>query len=206
MRVCLFAILVCLATAVTAQSDVKRGEAAYVVCATCHGAEAAGNRALAAPALANLDADYISRQLLNFRSGRRGGAGDSATAIQMRAMAAVLADEGAVADVSAYISSLPKLATVATVDGDPAAGQSQYNMICGACHGGRAEGNGPLQSPALAGVDDWYLLNQLNAFRTGTRGSHKDDRLGRQMRSMAAVITSDKAARDVVAYIHSMER
>ena len=92
-----------------------------------------------------------------------------------------------------------------TVEGDLAIGQSQYAMICGACHGGRAEGNAALEAPALAGVDDWYLMSQIEAFRSGVRGTHADDRLGAQMRSMAAVLGSEQAARDVVSYIRSLE-
>lgn len=183
----------------------KSGAASYALCASCHGALGQGQRALGAPALANLDAEYLERQILNFRSKRRGGKEDSATAQQMQAMAAVLTDDDAVTEVARYIESLPTTVTAATVEGDLATGQSQYSMICGACHGGRAEGNDALEAPALAGVDDWYLMSQLKAFKNGVRGLHADDRLGAQMRSMAAVLVNERAARDVVSYIRSLE-
>ena len=59
--------------------------------------------------------------------------------------------------------------------------------------------------PRLAGTDDWYLLRQLEAFRNGVRGTHADDRTGRQMRAMAAVLPNDQALKDVVAFIQSIQ-
>ncbi len=205
MRHFLLGLLAFASISAFGSGDIARGEAAYAVCSACHGAEGQGQRALNAPALVNLDAEYVARQLISFRDGWRGGDGDSVSAIQMRAIAATLRDDEVVADVAAYIDSLPPTSTEITVQGDLALGQSQYDMICGACHGGRAEGNLALQAPVLAGVDDWYLMSQIEAFRAGTRGTHPDDRLGAQMRSMAGIITSDEAARNVVSYIRSLE-
>ena len=77
-------------------------------------------------------------------------------------------------------------------------------MTCGACHGAAAEGNVALNSPRLAGSDDWYLLAQLQAFRSGQRGSHPEDRTGRQMRAMAGVLPDEQSMRDVVAFIRTL--
>ena len=41
-------------------------------CVACHGAAGEGNRALGAPALSQLSADYLERQLSHFVSGVRG--------------------------------------------------------------------------------------------------------------------------------------
>ena len=90
------------------------------------------------------------------------------------------------------------------MQGDQQLGGDYYNQFCGACHGARAEGNAALNSPRLAGSDDWYLLAQLAAFADGVRGAHKDDRTGRQMRAMAGVLPDDQARADVVAFIRSL--
>ena len=75
-------------------------------------------------------------------------------------------------------------------------------MVCGSCHGPEAEGNVLLDAPALAGVDDWYLVRQFELFRSGARGA--DDRYGRQMVMMAPALPTDEDVRNVVAYIQSL--
>ena len=92
----------------------------------------------------------------------------------------------------------------AKVEADPELGASYYRQFCAACHGPAAEGNPALNSPRLAGADDWYLLAQLQAFRGGSRGSHPQDRTGKQMRAMAGVLPDDAAVAAVVSYIHGL--
>ena len=45
-------------------------------CAACHGAAGQGNQALAAPALTQLSAQYLTRQLTHFVAGIRGSQPD----------------------------------------------------------------------------------------------------------------------------------
>lgn len=184
-----------------AESNPEAGKAAYAVCASCHGDQAQGNKALQAPRLTHLQPVYIAAQLQKFKSGIRGGPGSSPSAMQMAGMAATLADEQATHDVAAYIASLDNPPVAATLTGDVVMGGDYYNQFCGACHGAAAEGNPALNSPALAGADDWYLMAQLQAFREGTRGTHPEDRTGRQMRAMAGVLPNEQAMREVVAFI-----
>jgi cytochrome c553 len=193
-----------LAINVQADGDVEAGKRQYAACAACHGAAAEGSPALQAPRLNHLRPVYVLAQLRNFRDGLRGGEPGTAAA-QMVAMAATLPDEQAMLDVATYIASLSGGPSAATVEGDRDMGADYYNQFCGACHGPAAEGNVALHSPRLAGTDDWYLLAQLRAFREGSRGSHPEDRTGRQMRAMAGVLPGEQAARDVVAFIRSLE-
>ena len=83
-------------------------------------------------------------------------------------------------------------------------GADYYNQFCGACHGAGALGNPSLNSPRLAGTDDWYLEAQLLAFRSGERGARPEDTTGRQMRAMAVILPDERAVRDVVAYLQSL--
>ncbi|MEH6587989.1 MAG: c-type cytochrome [Halioglobus sp.] len=89
------------------------------------------------------------------------------------------------------------------IAGDPAIGKGQY-AVCSACHGSMGEGNPTLNAPTLAGLQGWYLERQLNYYKNGVRGSHKDDIYGQQMAPMAATLADDEAVRHMVAYIESL--
>ena len=120
----------------------------------------------------------------------------------MRGMASTLADDASIAAVVAYIGSLPPAQGTA-VEYDQRNGDNQYNAACGACHGDKAQGNPALNSPRLAGLDAAYLRRQYSNFAAGIRGSHPDDRYGKQMKMMATVLTSEKDIDDVMGYILS---
>lgn len=188
-----------------AEDDPRRGGELYAPCAACHGAQAEGNRNLNAPRLSHLSRVYIVAQLQKFKAGARGGNGASDSARQMAAMAATLADDQAMYDTAAYIDTLESGVSPITVEADVATGASYYRQYCAACHGPAAEGNPALNSPRLAGADDWYIVAQLQAFRAGHRGSDASDRTGKQMRAMAGVLPDDDAVAAVAAYIRSLQ-
>jgi cytochrome c oxidase subunit 2 len=75
---------------------------------------------------------------------------------------------------------------------------------CAACHGQRAEGNPALGAPAIAGLQDWYLKSQLEAFSQGRRGYKPYDNYGAQMRAAVKILPSaaDRAA--VSSYLAKM--
>ena len=176
----------------------------YQPCAACHGDEAGGNVELQAPRLNHLRPVYILAQLDKFQRGLRGGDGATEAAQQMAASAAMLPARERWPDLALHISELvsgPSASTLAAAD--PLLGGDYFNQFCGACHGPTAGGNVALNAPALAGADDWYLFAQLHAFRDGRRGQHREDRTGRQMRSMAAVLPGEQAVLDVIAFIRS---
>ena len=193
-----------ITVAASAEGDIEAGKAAFVTCVACHGANAEGNVALKAPRLTHLDTVYIIAQLNKFRTGVRGGAEASSSAQQMAGMAATLTSEQSVMEVATYIGTLAAARASATLEGDAAVGADYYNQLCGACHGASGQGNVALNSPTLAGADDWYLFEQIQAFRAGTRGAHPDDRTGKQMRAMAGLLPDDKTVRDVVVFLRSV--
>lgn len=200
-------VLPILATFASAAGSAETGEELYATCAVCHGADGAGSDTMkAAPRINHLGTPYLVAQLQKFKAGIRGGEGDSKVATQMAAMAAPLADEQAMLDVAAYIVTLEGEISPATVEGDAEAGSSHFNQLCGACHGMAGEGVPAMSSPRLAGTDDWYLVEQLQAFRTGTRGTDPSDTAGMQMRGMAAILQDDKAVTDVSVYIRSLTK
>lgn len=189
--------------AAVAAAASQGGEAIWATCATCHGAQGEGNAAMKAPSLVNQDSWYLKRQLQHFRSGLRGAADGDALGAQMAAIAVGLPDDSAIDAVLETIDDLADVVPTATVDGVVENGRDHYDMICGACHGPGGEGNELLSAPRLAGTDDWYLVNQYRNFAAGYRGTHADDKYGKQMKMMSAVLPDDDTINNVFAYIQS---
>jgi len=175
----------------------------FLQCASCHGAQGQGNAALGAPNLSGQTAEYITRQLLQFRAGQRGSA--DAQGRQMQAMSQALKD-GQVENLAQYIAALPvsmpstgAQPTEALPEADLARGASYYQAKCGGCHGGKAQGNPAFQAPRLAGLELGYLKRQYEHFLAATRGSN--DRYGKQMQFMAKTMTDKTLQNDVFVYI-----
>lgn len=54
-------------------------------------------------------------------------------------------------------------------------------FACASCHGWRGEGVPSIGAPAIAGLNEKYILKQLNAYASGQRGAHPKDFFGAQM-------------------------
>lgn len=190
---------------VTAQTagDANIGKAQYMVCAACHGDQGQGNRDLNAPKLAGQASWYLMRQLANFKHGLRGTSDQDTFGKQMAPMAQTLPDDAAVRNVVAYIATLPDSRPEHTVTGDPAKGKAIYEN-CVACHGARGQGIWQTNAPRLSNMSDWYLKRQLENFRAGTRGSHRQDFYGAQMSSMAKPLQTEAAINNVLDYVHDL--
>jgi cytochrome c553 len=189
---------------VSVTSSTENGKTLYGVCASCHGADGGGNKALNAPRISGQKAWYIARQLTNFKSGIRGSHEKDIYGQQMRPMSMTLANDQMVADVSAYVSTLKSLASPPTIKGDATAGKAAY-AICASCHGANGEGNKALNAPAIAGQNDWYIVRQLYNFKNGIRGVDPKDSYGQQMRPMAMILPDDKAINNIAAYISTLK-
>ncbi len=180
--------------------DAAAGKALFAVCAACHGVQAEGNPALNAPKLSGQGDWYLKRQLQNFKNGARGTHEKDVFGKMMAPMAATLGDDAAIANVVAYIRTLPDNPATTTVQKNAAHGQKLY-VTCAACHGADGRGMQATNAPRLKGMSDWYLVTQLKNFQQGIRGAHPKDMYGPQMASMAAILTDDQATDDLVAYI-----
>jgi cytochrome c oxidase subunit 2 len=187
-----------------AAGDVVKGKTLYAICSACHGANGEGMAALNAPANAGQDPWYMTRQLKNFKTGIRGAHPDDAFGAQMRPMAMVLADDQAIADVVAYITSLDMPEPVRTIEGDLELGKQAYET-CIPCHGENGQGAMALDAPRLSNQHDWYTVRQLENFKAGIRGGHQNDIYGAQMRIMSQMLETDARVRAVAAYIATME-
>jgi len=87
--------------------------------------------------------------------------------------------------------------------GDAERGKTFY-AVCAACHGPDGEGMQELNAPALAGQEEWYIVRQLQNFKTGIRGKNPGDIYGMQMAPMAMTLPDDQAMEDVAAYLSSL--
>ncbi|MDY6981348.1 MAG: c-type cytochrome, partial [Pseudomonadota bacterium] len=142
-------------------------------CVACHGASGEGNAAAGFPRLAGLNANYLAKQLRDYRQGSR-------TNPTMQPIAAAL-DEAASQDVAAYYASLDPAGNTAKGK-DNAAGRSLAlrgdwdNTIpaCVSCHGPGGRGVDPA-FPTLAGQHASYIKAQLQAWRKGQRHNDAND-------------------------------
>jgi cytochrome c oxidase subunit 2 len=175
-------------------------------CTGCHGAQGEGLATVGAPALAGQQADYLARQLDNFRQGTRGYAPDDHDGASMGAVATALSAVEQTQLVS-YFAQLPaapvraEAALVTTLD----KGRALYQQTCAACHGQQAQGYAQMHTPNLRILGGDYIRRQLSNYVQGWRGTQaQTDIQGRWMRSIATHITQPDDLTAVVSYIESL--
>jgi len=176
----------------------------FTSCTTCHGVELKGNRAMNGPRITGLAAWYVRRQLQFIQSGQRGSHDLEITGQEMRPQTLEMSADDIVAAAD-FVASMPRQAarSESRIEGDVGRGRSLY-QTCAVCHGDRGQGDENLQAPALSGQSDWYLIDQLVKFESGSRGYASGDTPGQQMRAAIASLKEDSWATDVVAYINTL--
>jgi cytochrome c553 len=196
MRSSLFAVLsIALALPMGLQAgDPARGQQLSQTCAACHGSD--GNSVNPEwPKIAGQHAEYIHKQLMDYKSGRRENA-------LMAGQVANL-DEQDMRDLGAFYARQqlsPGTADEAVAErgeriyrgGIPASGVA----ACTACHGPTGQGNPAAMFPVVAGQHARYNSDQLRYFRSEQRANDN----GRMMRNLAARM-SDADIRAVAEYM-----
>ncbi len=182
---------------------MDRGEALFGTCVPCHGSDGGGNEVLGAPAIAGLPQWYIDAQLDKYQSSQRGANPFDTVGLRMKSMSRTLDLPGDLESVSEYVASMPVIPVALTLNGGSVEAGQQAFGLCGACHGAAGDGMEVLGAPPLTGQHDWYLLAQLQKFKTGWRGTAPGDVGGATMRANALTM-DDQAMRDVVAYIQTL--
>jgi cbb3-type cytochrome c oxidase subunit III len=193
---------IAIANVVEAADDYPVAAEEFVYCTVCHGAQLMGNSTIRAPRLSKMETWYVERQLTSFKNGWRGKHAADAIGMEMQPMAAALSDEQ-IAAVAQFVSATTSPSQSITVQGNASRGRTHY-ANCSACHGENGKGNQALGGPDLTGTNDWYLLEQLQKFRDGRRGSHPKDTFGGQMRAAVQILHDDDAVQDVVSYINTL--
>ena len=183
--------------AAQAAGDAEAGKAKAAACVACHGPD--GNSpAPNFPKLAGQHADYLLKQLKDFKSGAR-------TDPTMNAMVMPLSEQD-MADISAFY------ATQKVTIGEAAAeqvelGQTIYRAgnaasgvaACAACHGPAGGGNPMADFPDVSGQHADYTKLQLQNFRSGTRANDASA----MMRGVAKKMT-DAEIEAVAQYIQGL--
>ena len=161
--------IVSLAASGNAQGNADEARAKKIIgasCFLCHGAEGESASAVF-PRLAAQNAEYIAKQLENFKNGQR-----KSTA--MAPMVANLSSED-MAALGKFFASRPPHQTPAEEQDLAAVGQYVYHKgnkfsgvpACASCHGREAAGSATL--PRLAGQHAAYTEEQLKLFNKRER-------------------------------------
>ena len=169
LKTALLALLAVLAPVAAADAGADQKRAEQIVaerCSLCHGKGGESASAIY-PRLAGQHADYIARQLADFKSGKRASEtmkpqAESLTPEEMAALGAYFAmrtagarraQDGDLAAVGKYV-----FANGNRYSGVPA---------CASCHG--PQGHGTAQLPRLAGQHPRYVEDQLKQFNKRER-------------------------------------
>jgi len=181
---------------------VYADSALYEPCATCHGAQAQGQKILSAPRLAGQNAAYLVEQLDNFKSGARGAHGDDMQGQVMAANTKNLNDK-TIKTLAAFLANLVGKNN-ASASGDIKRGKTIYNESCLACHGVEGEGVTPLYAANLRILSAWYLERQLEAYRKAWRGHPEQGTTrSKSMRSIVGQLNGKSDEEDLIAFLTS---
>lgn len=192
-------VITLLSTAMSFAQELRPTPKIFINCTVCHGIQLMGNRHTGAPRLSNLQPWYITNQLEAFKNGWRGNHEDDIAGHEMRAIAESLSTKD-IKSASKFAASSQSPPPQKTLSGNIQSGKELFKS-CSVCHGENAQGNTQLNAPALANLNDWYIVRQLHNFKQGRRGYNPDDTLGQQMQKSVYALTNDQAIIDVATYI-----
>lgn len=183
-------------------ADLDKGKALSATCAACHGADGNSTNPMW-PKIAGQHANYIVKQLHDFKSGARVNA-------QMQPIAANMSDED-MENVAAYFANQKSKPGKANPELIPLgekiyrAGNPETKVpACMSCHGPAGAGNPGASYPAVAGQHAAYTIKQLNAFDVEDReNDHNSKDTNNVMRKVVGPMT--KAEIEAVAeYIQGL--
>jgi cytochrome c553 len=145
--------------------DIDAGRSAYLTCAVCHLPEGWGTVDGRYPQIAGQLRTVIIKQLADFRAGNRDN-----PLMYPFSVPDVLGGPQQIADVAAYVASLPMTPHNSVGPGaDLERGKALYEENCVDCHGGAGEGDVEKHIPAIAGQHFPYLMRQFDHIRAGQR-------------------------------------
>jgi len=159
---------------VHAAGNIAAGKTKSAACAACHGPTGHGMPGQPNPKLAGQNAEYIAKQLADFRSGARKNP-------LMQGLAANLSPRD-MQDIAAYYASQPPMTGAAAGSQDLITlGEKVYRggnhqtgvSACMSCHGPSGHGIPP-RFPRLGGQLATYNQQQMWAFKSGTRNNDSE--------------------------------
>lgn len=187
-------------TSIPSASEEKKPVVTYAACAACHGAIGEGIEANHAPRLAGQDLEYMRQQILDFQQGTRAPDPISDHARLMESLVRQLSTTE-IENILAEISKFPILEPPQRYEGDRSRGERLYQQNCSICHGTRGFGDPTTHMPRLNHQHSWYILRQLQRFRSGERGDAKSTASAQGMQFYSTLLPDNQAVLDVVAYL-----
>jgi cytochrome c553 len=153
----------------TFQPDLRNGRAIYETCAACHLPEGWGSEDGTYPQIAGQHLNFLLKQLLDIREGRRENP-VMYPFVQQR----TIGGYQSLVDVVAYIAKLPMHPHHQKgPDNDSTPqyknGEKLFKQHCAVCHGTRAAGNNTQRIPKLRGQHYPYMMRQIDHIKTGLR-------------------------------------
>lgn len=170
-------VLAAGAVSASPKADVEKGkQVAATVCAACHAAD--GNSGIAMyPRLAAQHTAYIYHQTIGIRDGKR----THGSAAVMKPVVMNLSDQD-ILNVSAFYAKQQPKSGEANPKENPELGAKIYRgglsdkkvPACMSCHGpsgaGMPGGGSEIQAyPRLGGQHQAYIVEQMNAYKSGQR-------------------------------------
>lgn len=154
-----------LTQAMAATPNVDAGKEVFKLCVVCHQTESWGTKDGSYPQLAGQHSSVIIKQIADIRAGNRDN-----PAMLVIAQEKVMGGPQAIADVTAYIQTLP-MTPEPGVGAGHKLGKAErlYYRKCAECHGSNGQGDADRYYPRLQGQHYAYLLRQLNWIRDGKR-------------------------------------
>jgi cytochrome c553 len=169
--------------------SVGRGATLALQCSMCHGARGTASAGTNAPHLAGQPPSSTYKQLRDFKSGHR-------PSVVMQPLATNLSDQD-MRDLAAFYSQQQRETLVRhagiriEVPRIVSNGSPMRNVgACATCH---SPGVARAATPILDGLPQPYIVDQLNAFKSGRRAND----INRQMRNAAHALTDEEI--DVLA-------
>lgn len=104
----------------------------------------------------------------------------------------------AAAVISAFLASCSATPKTGIAHGE------ELFQNCKPCHGEAGHGNLELRTPAIAGLPDWYIIEQVTKFKGDLRGANPDDMEGHRMRPLARTLYHPGDIENVAAYVSKM--
>jgi cytochrome c553 len=98
-----------------------------------------------------------------------------------------------------------QVALMATFIASAVAADNSDLSYCTVCHGAQGNGNPVIRAPKISGMEPWYIRRQLEAFRTGLRGTHEDDAAGNEMQPIGVRLSDEASIAAAVTYVASFE-
>ena len=107
--------------------------------------------------------------------------------------------------VSLVLGAAPGAAQMYAPGSADAVPPEELYEVCAFCHGPQGQGSQRLDTPALAGMEAWYVERQLHNFRDRVRGMHPEDLTGLQMSIVSGMTRNNATIRALAEYIAGME-